>query len=248
LTTNALVIEAGDTMSTFDTYADGYQAAVDASVTFAGQDLAFFTAAKVFHLLRLARSLDRPLGACQLLDVGCGPGVTDQLLTGQVGRIAGVDISAAMVEEAARRNPGCDYQVYDGHRLPFEPGRFDLAFAICVMHHIPPAQWHAFAAELWQAVRPGGVAVVIEHNPVNPLTRRAVRDCEFDADAVLLSPRQVEEAFRISGAPRTSLEYILFAPFGQQRVRQLERGLRWLALGAQYVVAARRPSAKATSR
>jgi SAM-dependent methyltransferase len=227
--------------ATFDTYADSYRAAVDASIGFAGQDLAFFTAAKAFHLKRLARTLGRPLHECQMLDVGCGPGVTDQLLTGQVGGIAGVDVSPAMVEQASRRNPTCDYQVYDGHRLPFDPGRFDIAFAICVMHHVPPAQWDEFVAELWQVVRPGGVAVVIEHNPVNPLTRRAVRDCEFDADAVLLSPRRVREAFRLSGAGKASVEYILFAPFGQERIRHFERGLRWLPLGAQYVIAARRP-------
>jgi SAM-dependent methyltransferase len=228
--------------SAFDTYADSYQAAVDASVGFACQDLAFFTAAKAFHLLRLAGTLDRPLKTCDVLDVGSGTGVTDQLLTGHVGRIEGVDVSEAMVEQASRRNPGCHYQRYDGRRLPFEPGRFDMAFAICVLHHVPPAQWNEFVAELWRAVRPGGLAVVIEHNPVNPLTRRAVRDCEFDADAVLLSPRRVRQAFQISGAGQASVEYILFAPFGQQRVRQLERSLRWLPLGAQYLVAARRPT------
>ena len=91
--------------------------------------------------------------------------------------LAGVDPSEAMIEAARKANPEADYRVADGTELPFEDGSFDLAFAVCVLHHVAPPDRPAFVAELARVTRPGGLTVVFEHNPLNPLTRLAVRRC-----------------------------------------------------------------------
>lgn len=226
--------------ATFDVYAAAYDAIVDGSVNFTGKDLAFYTAAKAYHLRRLGETLARPLSECAVLDVGCGVGHLDQLLAPHVGRLVGVDVSPGMVEQAARRNPGSEFATYSGGRLPFEDGSFDLAFAVCVMHHVEPRQWDAFVAEMWRAVRPGGAVAVIEHNPINPLTRRSVAACAFDDDAALLGPRRVTRALRAAGSSKARTRYILFAPFGGDRWRAAEAGVAWLPLGAQYMVEAAR--------
>ena len=69
-------------------------------------------------------------------------------------------IASGGLTQAADRNPGVSYRPYDGRRLPYEDGQFDAAVTICVMHHVPPAQWPAFAAEMKRVVRRGGLAVV----------------------------------------------------------------------------------------
>jgi ubiquinone/menaquinone biosynthesis C-methylase UbiE len=224
----------------FDDYADHYGNTVERSLGLIRRDLKFFTQAKVWHLRGLARRLPRPLSASSALDVGCGAGVTDELLLPHVGSLFGIDVSSEMVEQAKHRNPRAQYQVYGGSILPFEDGSFDVAFAICVVHHVDPGRWDAFLAELWRVTRPGGMSVVIEHNPVNPLTRRSVDRCPFDEDTVLTGPRRLARGFRHAGAAEIGHRYILFAPFGGRRVRSLERVIGWIPAGAQYLVWAQR--------
>ena len=88
--------------------------------------------------------------------------------------------------------------------------------------------------------RPGGVLAVIEHNPLNPLTRLAVSRCEFDDDAVLLGRRRTERLLR---AARLELHppsrYIAFFPWRNALLAKTERALRRIPLGAQYVVTGR---------
>jgi len=162
------------------------------------------------------------------------------LLAGELGAIDGVDISEGVLEAARLRNPSVSYRSYDGEHLPYEDKTFDLVFAICVLHHVPPPRWESFIAELARVTRPGGVLAVIEHNPLNPLTRLAVSRCEFDDDAVLLGRRRTERLLR---AARLELHppsrYIAFFPWRNALLAKTERALRRIPLGAQYVVTGR---------
>lgn len=230
-------------MTEFDRYAeaDAYRREVARSIAFSGADPELFVAAKARLVLDLAR---RRLGdpvKMEALDVGCGVGETDRFLEGSFGELHGVDLSAEAVATAAQRNPWADYRSYrPGERLPFDQESVDLAFAICVMHHVPPSDWAAFVDEMRRVVRPGGVVAIFEHNPYNPLTRRAVSSCEFDADAVLLSRRRTATLLGAAGLERLESPYILFFPREGRRLRAAERRLGWIPLGAQYYVASRR--------
>jgi SAM-dependent methyltransferase len=151
-----------------------------------------------------------------------------------------VDISPGMVERARERNPWADYRTYgEGDPLPLGDASHDVCFAICVFHHVPRSQRRALIEEMKRVCRPGGVLAIFEHNPWNPLTRRAVRDCEFDADAELLTRRETTRLLADAGlAPRG--RYIEFFTREGRLLRRVEAGLGWLPLGAQYVVFARR--------
>ena len=144
--------------------------------------------------------------------MGCGTGETDRFLASTFGDLHGVDMSERLIERARAAVPGVQYRSYDGERLPYEDSAFDLSFCINVMHHVPPPDWSAFVAEMERITRPGGVVAVFEHNPLNPLTRRVVSNCSFDADAVLLRRRVTERL--LAGAGLTAIEggYILFLP------------------------------------
>jgi len=223
----------------FDEYRDTYRAEVEHSIAFVGQSLEFFTEAKAQALLDLARQRLGDPAQLRALDVGCGPGETDEYL-GAFGDLHGIDVSTELVERARRRNPGATYAHYEGGRLPYDDGAFDLAFAICVLHHVHPVDWGTFTDELVRVVRPGGLAVVVEHNPLNPLTRLAVARCAFDDDAILMGRTLVTELFRHAGAEPVEARFILFFPWRWRPLRRLEQRLGSLPLGAQYLVAARR--------
>lgn len=76
---------------------------------------------------------------------------------------------------------------------------------------------------------------VIEHNPLNPLTRLAVTRCEFDRDAVLLRSGQTRRPLDDAGLRHIDRRYFALLPWATPFVRRIEHGLRNLPLGAQYV-------------
>ena len=75
------------------------------------------------------------------------------------------------------------------------------------------------------SVRPGGLAVVFEHNPYNPLTRRVVRNCEFDEGVRLLRAGEVVRHLRGTGSEIVEQRYLQFTPFDQPWARRLDHAL-----------------------
>ena len=225
----------------FDSYSDTYRQAVEDSIAFAGGDADRYVGAKARLLTELAR---RRLGdptELTALDVGCGPGETDRFLDGAFGALHGVDLSEAMVERAAERNPWATYSAYEsGNPLPYEDASFDLSFAICVFHHVPRGERSGLVAEMRRVTRPGGLVAIFEHNPWNPLTRKAVRDCPFDEDAELISRPEARRLAGKAGLERVESPFIIFFPRRGELRDRIERRLGWLPLGAQYYVAGRR--------
>ena len=221
----------------FDAYDKSYRDEVQRSIGFARTDLDVFTEAKAEALIHLVRERLGDPTRVRALDVGCGSGETDRYLAPQLGELQGVDVSPAIIETAREQNPGVPYTAYDGERLPFEDGSFDFAFAVCVVHHVPPAQRRGFVRELARVVRSGGLVALAEHNPWNPLTRLAVARCAFDDDAVLLTAITARRLLADASIGAVGTSYIVFQPSRQPRLRALERRLRRLPLGAQYVTA-----------
>ena len=216
-----------------------YVAEVNSSIAFSGADQSFFTQGKGVRLLEVLRRRGFDLPKTKLLDVGCGVGLIHPFLVEALGGIDGVDIAEDALAEGARRNPRVNYASYDGKHLPCPDGSYDAGVTICVMHHVPPAQWGAFLREALRALRPGGLFMVFEHNPYNPLTRMAVARCAFDFDATLLRPGKLTGLMREAGFTDVAREFLFFTPF--KALAGLERGLRGVPMGAQYVAMGAKP-------
>ncbi|WP_429024206.1 class I SAM-dependent methyltransferase [Bradyrhizobium sp. I1.14.4] len=97
-----------------------------------------------------------------VLEVGFGPGVVIQRLSKLMpaGRVAGIDVSQEMVEQARARNKAA---IRDGHtelrlgsveRLPFDEDSFDKALAINSMQVWPDAV--AGLREIRRVIKPSG--------------------------------------------------------------------------------------------
>ncbi|HEX3332966.1 MAG TPA: class I SAM-dependent methyltransferase [Acidimicrobiales bacterium] len=231
--------EAGRTVD-FDRFAKGYEDDVDRSVSFTGRNAAFYARRKAEILEEIVRRGPGPLPGLSLLDVGCGTGTTDQVLAPRVRRLHGVDVSEEMLTQARRNLPEAQFSWYDGERLPFDDGTFDVVVAICVLHHVPVSQRSTVVGEMVRVTRREGVVAVFEHNPYNPLTRHAVNTCELDRDAVLLAPRESLALLRGSAHVEPDLRHYLFSPLGGAAGSSLDRYLRRLPLGGQYAAWVRR--------
>ena len=226
----------------FDEYGETYDDAMKKSIGFMGQNHDYYTIAKVNRILDvIQRRLGDPRNQ-RVLDVGCGVGKTDRLLSPHLGALTGVDVSSASVARARRENPAVRYESYDGRTLPFPGESFDAAFLICVLHHVLPQDRVALLTEVKRTLRPGGWLLVFEHNPFNPLTQLAVARCAFDRDAQLLTRRLSVRLLDQSGLTVEEKRYMLFSPFKFKGSDWIEQQAQQIPLGAQYYVAGQKPT------
>ena len=227
-------------METFDQYGSNYRDVVQRSIDFVGLEYDFFVKAKARIIKQLAAELDRATDI-SLLDVGCGVGAVHDYLGGTFARICGVDVSKVSIEAAKERHPDFEYRVMKGNEIPYPSAAFDIVTAINVLHHIDLQARSDFVLELKRVIRPSGLACIIEHNPLNPLTRLAVFRCPFDRDAHLLRAAQANRLLKSAGLARVRASYFLLTPLSSTAACRLERWLSALPLGAQFAAVGERP-------
>jgi SAM-dependent methyltransferase len=171
------------------------------------------------------------------VDIGCGRGELLKLGRADFGLATGCDVSPEMLVGCAglevRR------QVRDDV-LPFADGFADLATAVCVYHHVPPAKRAAVTREALRILKPGGYFCIIEHNPLNPLTQAIVKRSPIDVDAQLLRAGETCRLLEGQNFRVEAVHYFLFFPKPLfPSVGFMEKALTWLPLGGQYAVFAR---------
>jgi SAM-dependent methyltransferase len=224
-----------DPSKKFDAYARDYQSLHAKSVAASGEEPTYFFEYKRRVVQRLVgSSFQEPI-----LDYGCGIGMLIAQLAGPFPRVDGFDPSTESVALARQRVPAA--AIYDdASEIP--EGEYALAILSCVLHHVAPAEREALIRRVMTKLRPGGRLLVFEHNPLNPLTRRAVALCPFDDDAVLLWPREARRLLERCGLTDVRRDYIVFLPSFLGRLRWIEPHLRAIPLGAQMTLLGTRPS------
>ena len=221
----------------FDEHSADYSQKMDRALTVVGLEHDFFFEAKVRHILEARRRLavNAPV---RVLEIGCGIGLLTQRLRPLLTDVWGIDPSISSLGQAAAR--GGQMIAAEGLHAPFADESFHMVIAVCVLHHVPVDQRAAFLAEAARITRRGGLVLLCEHNPWNPLTRIVVDRCELDRDAVLLAQPEARRRLRAAGLSRVRSRYILFFPWRGAVWRWLEARLAWLPLGGQYVIDAMR--------
>lgn len=221
----------------FDRFADEYTALHAANVAISGEAPDYFSRYKV-AALRSEFAAEGFAPRC-ILDFGCGVGnsVAHFQQFFPASDLLCIDVSERSIAIARERFPRYgEFRVYDGERLPVDSASVDLAFAACVFHHIPRDERVPHLRDLKRTLVAGGRLVVFEHNPLNPLTVRAVNTCPFDENAELMRAGWLVGAFREAGFRSVTVKYRLFFPKALGFLRPLEARLQWCPLGAQYSV------------
>jgi SAM-dependent methyltransferase len=227
----------------FDQYRDTYSEQINHHLAFSGQPHDFFTQVKADYLSQIFSEKQFFNEEINALDVGCGHGLIHPYLLEKNEnrlRLSGVDVASTVIDIAAANNPEVDYKSYDGVSLPYEDNTFDVVFAICVMHHVPPLQWNQFIEEMKRVVKINGLLIIFEHNPINPITQKIVKNCPLDKDAVLIKSQKMKNLMQQAGLTVIKRNFILFTPFSNSFFRKLDRKLSWFPLGAQYYTLSRK--------
>jgi SAM-dependent methyltransferase len=218
----------------FDQYAGRYEAIIAAQTNFFDGDSSYFARYKI----ELTRQMVGPVDS--VLDFGCGIGRSMPHLREffPKAEIVGCDPSADSIAIARTRNPTCRFVSMEDLG---PDSKFDLVVASSVFHHIPPQDRQMAIRYCCSRLKEGGHFIIFEHNPINPVTRHLVKNCPFDADAVLLSMRETIERMRNAHLEIDESSYCLFFPQQLAVLRPFEKYLRWLPMGGQYFVCASGP-------
>ncbi|PPJ41545.1 MULTISPECIES: class I SAM-dependent methyltransferase [unclassified Pseudoxanthomonas] len=214
----------------FDQYTDNYNALLREGTQFFSANEEYFARYKVDVVRDMVSTPVK-----RVLEYGCGIGrnvpFLQQAFPG--AEVIGTDISAASLETARHDMPDVRFEV---EREDLEIGQFDLIFVAGVFHHIPQGERAGAMDTIARRLTANGSAFVFEHNPYNPVTRRIVNNCPYDADAVLLKPSELRGLFSGAGMRPSAKEYCLFIPPRLSALSGLEKYLGWLPLGGQYWV------------
>jgi SAM-dependent methyltransferase len=146
-------------------YARGYEQTFRPALT------RLVTPEPLHRAIELAAAMAAHVAPNTLLDVACGSGnftraLADSALDSEAARrgrglVVGIDRSAPMLEQAARRavdDPRLAWVLGDGQVLPFVEGGFDVTHCAGALHLLPrPAE---ALAEFARVTRPGGRVIV----------------------------------------------------------------------------------------
>ena len=103
-----------------------------------------------------------------ILDLGCGNGISARLLNQADFDVIGTDISPLFLEEARHwENPRLRYRVCDVMELPFESESFDVICSNELIEHLPDVE--TALTEMIRVVRKGGRIVLSGPNLCSPL-------------------------------------------------------------------------------
>lgn len=216
----------------FDQFAKDYQEMHRRSIAASREEPEYFHRYKAEWLARHFSRQQR------VLDFGAGIGNLTRQLTPRFDAVHAYDPSQESLEIAREHAPGAQL-VQDREQLP--EGHFDVAILANVLHHVEVPERAELVRFVASRLRPGGALVLWEHNPLNPLTRKAVRDCPFDEGVTLLWPSELRRLLQGAGMTQLQRDWVVFFPATFAKLRFLESRLRLCPLGAQCVMVGRRP-------
>ena len=221
----------------FDQFAAEYHAQHERSIRLSGEAPEYFARYKIDDIA--ARFAKAGVTPRRILDFGAGVGNSYPYLRSAFpeSEIVLLDPSEKSLNIARNRfGDNARFQKFDGEAIPFTSNQFDLILAACVFHHIPSDNHLLLLKEIRRVLSPGGSFYLFEHNPLNPLTLHAVRNCPFDENAVLIRSGRMAAHLREAGLASMDTVYRFFFPHALAALRPLERYLGKLPFGAQYFV------------
>lgn len=218
----------------FDDFAQDYRQIHNKSIRISGADSDFFSEQKIREVRK-----NEAAGDPRILDLGCGDGNSASFFHKYFpdAEYVGLDVSEKSVAIAQEKAiPNAKFSNYDGAEIPLPADAFDIVFVSCVLHHISFDMHENFLREIGRVMKNGGRLYIFEHNPFNPVTRRIVRMCPFDEDAVLLSASYTKKLLSKLNFDAIQIDYTLFFPRFRifKTLLGLEEYLKWLPLGGQY--------------
>ncbi|MEP7145554.1 MAG: class I SAM-dependent methyltransferase [bacterium] len=217
----------------FNKYAEDYEGILDKDLKIFGEESGYFAEYKVKIVHETSSIIPT-----NILEYGCGIGLNLGFFKKYFpqSEIHGCDISQKSIEIASLRNKEIDCFIIDEETLRDRKEKYDLIFVSCVFHHIAPALRKNSIKQIKDLLKKGGALYIFEHNPINPVTQKIVRECVWDEDAILLDMKETISLMKDEDFEISDKKYYLFFPARLNFLRPLEKFLGIVPLGGQYFV------------
>lgn len=157
------------------------------------------------------------LSVSKYLDFGAGDCSMAVLLGQKMGvkpeNIYAVDIEnwEGKIDDMNVYRPQCQFQTYDGVKLPYPNNKFDFITAFQVLHHIEHLE--EILAEIHRVMSVGGILVIREHHCHNKKMERLIQIEHMLHDQVFTLETSSEETFSCYRKRKDLKEYIKDAGF-----------------------------------
>jgi SAM-dependent methyltransferase len=222
----------------FDEFAHKYEETMARPCALSGESPDFYAQQRMRWCLR---RLGARFPVATALDFGCGTGGSLRYFFEILGskNVIGIDPSVESLGVARQRCADLPVRLLTPPE--FVPSS-DIQFAFCngVFHHIAPADRLQALEFIHRCLSHNGIFAFWENNPWNPVVVYSMSLNEFDRNAKTLSPSRSVRLLKQSGFHVEFVDFCSFFPHFARALRGLEPSLRWLPLGAQYLVLARK--------
>jgi SAM-dependent methyltransferase len=224
----------------FDDYIESYDSNLDYALSITGESREYYAKGRISWSAECVKELG--LSGGKVLDFGCGDGSNAPLLINlfSATELIGVDVSSGSIARARETSSLSKASFYEVNEFAGK-GEFDIAYCNGVFHHIPMQQRDAAMQYVFDALRPGGLFAFWENNPFNPGTRYIMARCEFDRDAVMLTPAESVQRLGTAGFHIIRKDSLFYFPASFKLFRSLEKRLARILLGGQYHILAKKP-------
>lgn len=189
-----MVKDSDETARSYDAVADDYVAHIYGEL-----------AGKPLDRELLDLFADAVRGQGPVRDVGCGPGHVTHYLHERGVDIAGIDLSAGMVDRARRLNPGIVFRRGDMGALDTPDGSWAAIVLFYSIIHIPRPDVVAVLRELRRALRPGGLLFMAFHIGSETIHRDEWWGHAVNVDYLLFTSDEMTGYLRAAGFEVESL-------------------------------------------
>jgi len=222
----------------FDAVSSKYQKYLQRGLSLSGENSNYFAQKRVRHMIKFGASDFR----CRsIMDFGCGTGgnIESLLKVFEPKKLVAVDISYSslkIVKETFK-----DQCVITQSPSSLNPNsNFDFCFSNGVFHHIPPKERKENARTIFESIKPGGHFYFWENNPWNPGTHWVMSRISFDRNAIKIFPSQAVKLLKEVGFKVNLVHYLFIFPRFLAFLRPIEKILKRLPIGCQYLVLAQK--------
>ncbi len=132
-------------------------------------------------------------------DLGCGPGHVASYLHERGVNVVGIDLSAAMIEQARRLNPGVAFRQGNMMALDVEDEAWAGAVAFYSIIHIPRDEVVEALVEIKRVLRPGASLLMAFHIGDEVVHLEELWGRTISADFVFFQPEEMENYLNAAG-------------------------------------------------
>lgn len=220
----------------FDKYIDDYRTNLTKALTLSGHSSTYFAQYKAKKLAFWLKSLTNQ--AIKILDFGCGDGMMTDFVAKEFAQaqLFGVDPSPKSIKAAQLKYPAINFCLNSQTTsdLPFEDNEFDIIYSAGTFHHIPFEQHSAYLHELKRITKKNSYIVILELNPLNPLTVLTFKRNPIDYNAQMLMFWYCKKLVRSAG--KSAIKFYCFFPKWFSWLQCIEPWLEKIPFGALYAV------------